>query len=160
MAINRLCEGSFWKIIIISFNSVWALEMIGLLLKNLPIFEDYWSSHKFFLLITLRNWQSVTNILSPNAWLTNFQTPLVYWKRHVIIFNSFSKIWSFVFTSPSCICGIDMIRVYIKHSSEIINSFLNLTQLFICTPPDIECSSIPRINIPFFFCGRLCDQLH
>ena len=160
LTVNWFSKRSFWKLIIVSFCSAWTLVMIVLfLLQDFSVFEDDRSSHKLFILITLRNGESITNIFS-NTRLTYLQTSLINRKRHVIILNSFCKVRSFVFTSSSSISSINMIRIDIQNCCEVINSSLNLALLFISTAPDIISASVPRINISFLLCGRSSNQFH
>lgn len=130
-----------------------------LLLQDLSIFEHDRSSHELFILITLRDGQSITNIFS-NTRLIYFQTSLINRKSHVIILNSLCKVRSLVLTSSSRISSIDMIRINIQNSCKVINRLLNLTLLFICTAPNIISACVPRINVSFLFRGRSSDQFH
>ena len=160
LTVDRLSKRAFWKLIIISFCSAWTLVMIALfLLQDFSVFEYNRSSHKLFILITLRDWESITNIFS-NTRLTYLQTSLIYRKRHVIILYSLCKVRSFVFTSSSSISSIHMIRIDIQNCCEIINRSLNLALLFISTTSDIISASVPRIDISFLLSGRSCNQFH
>jgi len=160
LTVDRLRKRAFWKLIIISFCSAWTLVMIALfLLQDFSVFEYNRSSHKLFILITLRDWESITNIFS-NTRLTYLQTSLIYRKRHVIILYSLCKVRSFVFTSSSSISSIHMIRIDIQNCCEIINRSLNLALLFISTASDIVSASVPGINISILFGSRSSNQFH
>ena len=160
LTVDRLRKRAFWKLIIVSFCSAWTLVMVALfLLQDFSVFEHNRTSHKLFILIALRDGESITNIFS-NTRLTYLQTSLIDRKRHIIILNCFCKIRSFVFTRSSSISSIHMIRIDIQNCCEIINRSLNLALLFISTTSDIISASVPRIDISFLLSGRSCNQFH
>ena len=69
----------------------------------------------------------------------------VFFQCHRIIFNSLYKSSFSVLTGCSSECCIYMIRIQFENSSQIFNSFINLTEFFMSTTSDIICSCIRRI---------------
>jgi hypothetical protein len=72
---------------------------------------------------------------------------LIFLQRHVIIFNGLSEIPSFVLTRASCISSINVIGIYLKYSSEVFDTLINLAQFLISTTSDVVGTCIRRIQL-------------
>lgn len=85
---------------------------------------------------------------------SDFATPirgygplLIFFERHIIVFNGFSKVSPFVFTCSTGICGIDVIGIDLKHGGKIVNTLFQLAQFFKSAATDIESTRILRVQL-------------
>jgi hypothetical protein len=68
--------------------------------------------------------KNVVHISNSNfsATIWGYRALLIFFERHVIVFNSFCKVASLVFASSTGVSGIDMIGVDLKYGREIVNT--------------------------------------
>ena len=131
LTINAFCKWSFWNNIIFSILSkrAWILIIISNnFLKSISLWIHSLGSNILLIFIfTHRHRESISTLKTlSNAWLIHLQSSLINRERHIIILNRLSKVRPLIFTCSSCIRRIDMIRVNVQYSREIINSFFNL----------------------------------
>lgn len=164
LRVDWFCERRFWKVFIISFNSIRRLKLLIFGLQSIPLFKYNCRPHELFLSITCRYWQSIPlislTILFSNTRLVDLKSHLVYRQRHIVVLNSLRKIGPLVFTGASRISGIDVVGIDVEHSGEVINSLFNLTYFLKSAPSYVKGSCVARVDGPFILIGRSENKFH
>ena len=125
-----------------SFSTILVINLTTLVWRILPV----WIPASMSLIqytgeIGLRSSETL-----PSIQVGRHSSLFIHCKSHVVIINGLGEIASFVLTSTSRVCCIDMVWIDIQNGCEIFNTFIDIFLLFISAPPHVVSTCIRIIK--------------